>query len=440
MTWMRGLWAGATLLLALSGCSEDGDDKVKGGGVYSPIITGIASNKEPAVRGVANELTVLVTNVNNYPITYHWSAGAGSLTDSIGATATWVAPNAIGIYPVTVSIEARDDAADVNFFKSTTFQVYVDNEYIRWTKSTEIQFDPAPTPSGGVLFSQFRNIATGETDAYNVPDLGLSPERLTQNFFLARSPTMRFDGQQVAIAARKKSTDSLGIWVLPAAGGDTSAAIPGALVDASVGRSRIANPRYARAANWCLYNSDEGSAPNPKPWFGPFTAAPERLIVQGALATTTLWLPNWGPDGDGDDLPDSVVCQGFRFFGQSNQISTGLFKFPTRPPQDAGAAWLTDLAATEPDWSPDGQHIIYTKPNPGTGERDIWIIHAASSDPSTAVRVTTGPADDSQPRFSHDGSSIYFVSNRADRYGLNGIYTTERRGTNIWSVSGFDRP
>jgi Tol biopolymer transport system component len=56
------------------------------------------------------------------------------------------------------------------------------------------------------------------------------------------------------------------------------------------------------------------------------------------------------------------------------------------------------------------------------------------------VRVTSGPADDSQPRFSADGNSIFFISNRVDRYGVTGVYGTERRGTNVWSVAHFDRP
>jgi hypothetical protein len=51
-----------------------------------------------------------------------------------------------------------------------------------------------------------------------------------------------------------------------------------------------------------------------------------------------------------------------------------------------------------------------------------------------------GPADDAHPRFSFDGTKIYFVSNRADRYGLNGVFGTERRGYNVWAVSRFDRP
>ena len=69
-----------------------------------------------------------------------------------------------------------------------------------------------------------------------------------------------------------------------------------------------------------------------------------------------------------------------------------------------------------------------------------WIINAAASDPSAEVQITFGPADDFHPRFSSDGSKIFFVSNRIDGYGANGFYDTERRGTNIWSVSRFDKP
>jgi hypothetical protein len=151
-------------------------------------------------------------------------------------------------------------------------------------------------------------------------------------------------------------------------------------------------------------------------------------------------MPAWGPDVDGNGLPDSIVCVGYRFFRATNQQARGLFKFPTAPEQSVAVQWLPDSSAAEADWSPDGQHIVYAKPNVLTGDRDIWIINAGSSDPSTAVRVTSGPADDSHPRFSDDGASIFFVSNRADNYGLNGIFNTERRGTNIWSVSRFDTP
>jgi hypothetical protein len=165
-----------------------------------------------------------------------------------------------------------------------------------------------------------------------------------------------------------------------------------------------------------------------------------RVIAQDVENFTTFLMPAWGPDINANGLPDSVVCPGFYFFGATNQQPLGLFKFATAPEAQSAVQWLPDITAAELDWSPNGQHIIYTKRNTVTGDRDIWIINAGSNDPSTARRVTLGPADDSRPRFSPDGTAILFVSNRADHYGLNGIFDTERRGTNIWSVSRFDRP
>jgi hypothetical protein len=170
--------------------------------------------------------------------------------------------------------------------------------------------------------------------------------------------------------------------------------------------------------------------------------APPEPVIQSNLflIVSAFYQPAMSNDVDANGLPDSIVCPGYRFFGLSNQEGHGLFKFPTRPPQTDAIVWLTDPSATEVDWSPDGQHVVYAKKNALSGDRDIWIINSASSDTTTALRVTAGPADDSHPRFSPDGATIFFVSNRVNHYGLNGIYNTERRGTNIWSVARFDRP
>lgn len=443
MTSLRGLGAGLCLLLILTGCSEEESGEIKDGGVYSPIIAGIDANNEPAIRGEENQFTVLVTNVNGYPLTYHWSAAAGILTDSTGATASWTAqdplgnPLAIGIYPLTVSIQTQDPP----FFQSTTFQIYTDNEFVRWTNSPEVQFDPAPIPSGGVLFAQITSNTTGAADVYSTTNPALSPVQLVTGFSTLASPTMRSDEQQISFAAKRLSSDvTPTIWLLPAAGGDTSNAVPAALP--GTGPNRLANPRYARIGNWLLYNSDSTSPQVPRLWFRDafnLSAQPQRVIVNGAfLGGSAFWMPAWGPDTDGNGLPDSVVCIGYRFFGNTNQESRGLFKLPTTPEQNSAPQWLADSSATEVDWSANG-YIAYAKRNPA-GDRDIWIINAASMDPSSALRVTFGPADDSHPRFSNDGSLIYFVSNRVDNYGLNGIYNTERRGTNIWSVARFDLP
>ncbi|MGH7681419.1 MAG: hypothetical protein ACRENN_05475 [Candidatus Eiseniibacteriota bacterium] len=440
----RGLLAGACLVL-IAGCSDSGDKTIDNGGSYSPIITGVSASHEPAVRGAANTFTAIVTNVNSYPLTYHWSASTGVLTDSTHATATWDAPDSIGTFDLTVSITAHDAAATPpkDFFQTTTFHVFVDNEYSRWTTSPEVQFDPdpMPMPPGGVIFAQLTSSATGAADVYTTSTAGLPPMQLVTGFSSLTSPTMRADGQQIAFAAKASSGDAApSIWVLPAAGGDPSGAYPIALRTAS--QTLLTQPRYARAGNWLFYGSDSARAGSPRPWFrDAFSlAAPEPVVVPGAfLAGASYYQPGLGPDADADGLPDSIVAPSYRFFGLSNQQARGIYKFPTRPPQSLEVQWLADSAAAELDWSPNGQYIAYSKLNP-LGDRDIWIISAAAADPAAAERVTFGPADDSHPRFSPDGLAIFFVSNRTDHYGLNGIFNTERRGTNIWSVSKFDLP
>jgi WD40-like Beta Propeller Repeat len=434
MKWMRGLWAGACLLLVLSGCAKEPTGSIKDAGVFSPLITGISADHEPAIRDTTNEFTAIVTNVSGLPITYHWSAVSGEMTDSTGATAVWKAPNAVGTYPVTVSIVSG------SYFKTMTFQVFVDNEYTRWTRSADVQFDASPITAGGVLFAQFRNIATGAADVYSLSGPGLSPVQLTQNFATITSPSMQADGGQIAFAGRRTTSDSVAVWLLPGTGGDPSMAVAAEYWTSE--HPTLGNPRFARTGRWLLYNQDSLSAFNPKPWFRDADLnTPQQHVLQlGAEGISTFWMPAWGPDTDGNSLPDSIVCPAYYFFGATNQRPLGLFKFATTPEQPSAVQWLPDSSATDVDWSADGNYILYTKPNAVSGDRDIWIINAGSSDPRTAKRVTTGPADDSRPRFSPDGKTIFFVSNRVDHYGLNGIYNTERRGTNIWTVTKFDRP
>ena len=475
MKWMR-FWAGACLVLIAFGCSDDDGGTIENEGVYSPLITGIDANFEPAVRGIENELTVLVTNVNNYPLAYSWSTSSGMLLDSTTASVSWVAPDSPGTYPVTVSIRASDPGG-TQFFKQTTFQIFVDNQYDRWTRSEEVQFDPAPVSNGaggmsGVIYAEFRSVTTGKADVYHVPTLGAGPlkkttdgtinyirrdgaPRTTQGFRKVSGPSMRSDGAQIAFAAQADG-DSQWIWLLPSGGvppdtlrpPDGPISKPNPLGTPGTHRSE-ANARYSHQGNWLLYNSDSALATggNSRPWYllsTSLNAPPNRVIEDVSLVSRVFWMPNWGPDVDSNDLPDSVVTMSFRFFGSPTQESNGLYKFPVatpgQPGQTSATQWLDDLDASEPDWSPDGQHIVFADPNVGSGERDIWIIRADTNDRNNAIRITSGPADDGHPRFSPDGSSIIFVSNRADHYGLNGIFNTERRGYNVWSVQRFDRP
>ena len=445
MKYLRGFGAGVCLALVLAGCDSGGDGTNDKPGVYSPLIVGISADHEPAIRGLTNQLTVLVTNVNNLPLTYHWSATHGALLDSTTATVNWQAPDSVGTFDVTASIEAQDGGS--HFFKTTTFHIFVDNEYERWTNSPEVQFDPAPVPAptGGVVFAQYSNIANGQADIWYIPGPGLAAEQRTTGFFTANSPTMKADGSILSFAARATDADSQHVWIAPGGGADPSTAGPVTVVTTS--SKLFANPRFSRTGGWLMYNSDSGqfTALVPRVFFRDVPnlgnpQAPERVTADQSFQSRTFWMPNWGPDIDVDGLPDSIVTMSFRFFRGPSQVSNGFYKFATRPPATVALQWLPDSSASDPDWSPDGQYIVFADPNTKGGERDIWIIRSDTNQRSAAIRITSGPADDSHPRFSADGNTIYFVSTRANNYGLNGIFNTERRGYNIWSVTRFDRP
>lgn len=449
MKLIRGLWVGAILLLVFQGCSKD-PEEVKGVGTFSPIITGLAIDNEPAVRGIPNQLTVQVTNVNGLPLTVHWSTASGVLTDSTDMNATWVPPDTIGVYDVTVSVEATDDAEGKYYFKTTTYHVAVDNEFVRWTRSEAVQFDPAPIAQGGLLFAQIRNNSTGQSDIWRVDAPMAGPDKVVSDFWFATSPSPRADQAELIFAGRidppvvtVPTNRSTSIYAVDWAGGDATTAR--VVVQAGAAQTFLQTPRFAPEGTQALYGSDTTFTTFPRVWrrdMSNFALAPQPLINDQVFFLSTYFTPNWGPDINNDDFPDSIITRGYFGAGQG-ATSRGLYKFgfTTLGPSSEGEILaLDDSTAADPDWSRDGQYFVFSRRNVGSSDRDIWIIRADTNDPANAVRVTFGPADDSHPRFSADGLTIYFVSDRADRYGLNGLFPTERRGTNLWAVRLFDRP
>jgi hypothetical protein len=197
-----------------------------------------------------------------------------------------------------------------------------------------------------------------------------------------------------------------------------------------------------------MYASDSNFVGFPKLWYRDVMnpAAPVPFMDNtGPAIFANSYLPaNWGPGGSNIAAPDSIVAPGYYLFDRVGQAALGLYKWKTllfaQTPPSTDQVWVADTTMAEPDWTTDGKYIVFSRRDPAASERDIWIIATNATSFSQAKKVTTGPADDSHPRFSKDGTIIYFVSNRQDRYGLNGLFLTERRGTNLWSVRRFDIP
>ncbi len=90
----------------------------------------------------------------------------------------------------------------------------------------------------------------------------------------------------------------------------------------------------------------------------------------------------------------------------------------------------------EPDWSPDGQHIVFSSDRWSGGRRgryNLFLCHLATEQISALSR---GEHNDGQPRWSPDGQRIVFSSDRAGAYDiyaleLTGERTATRRLTHV---------
>jgi eukaryotic-like serine/threonine-protein kinase len=98
-----------------------------------------------------------------------------------------------------------------------------------------------------------------------------------------------------------------------------------------------------------------------------------------------------------------------------------------------------------PETSPDGRRVVVECTDAGTNSRDLWVLDA---NPGRPVRLTTDPADDSDPIWSPDGQWIVFSSSRGGsrdlyRRASNGsgsdelVFKTPRtKYPNSWSADG----
>jgi Tol biopolymer transport system component len=77
---------------------------------------------------------------------------------------------------------------------------------------------------------------------------------------------------------------------------------------------------------------------------------------------------------------------------------------------------LVDMAAAKPDWSPDGQQIVFSSDenltlSGATGEVDCDLYVASVDGPATPKKLTNGPGCESDPSWSPDGTKVAYTRN-----------------------------
>ena len=82
------------------------------------------------------------------------------------------------------------------------------------------------------------------------------------------------------------------------------------------------------------------------------------------------------------------------------------------------------------DVSPDGRRLVFDLLG------DLYTMPIEGSGTGLATRIVSGPAFDMQPRFSPDGKSIAYIS---DRGGLFNVWLANADGSNTRQISKEQR-
>jgi Tol biopolymer transport system component len=138
-------------------------------------------------------------------------------------------------------------------------------------------------------------------------------------------------------------------------------------------------------------------------------------LTTGAVATPA---PVWSPDG-------SEILY-------TSQSQSGSFSLGAIPSDGSGKRRevFKSVERIEPsDWSRDGRNILVTRGN--VGASDIWVVPLA--DPSQARSLAASPAVEANGQFSPDGRWVAYLSSES---GRNEIYVTPfPAGGAHWQVS-----
>ena len=124
--------------------------------------------------------------------------------------------------------------------------------------------------------------------------------------------------------------------------------------------------------------------------------------------------PSWDPTGS------RIAFEGLSNAGMSD-IYTIDFNTQTR------AALTTDRFKDEdPDWSPDGNTIVFSSDRTSFGNDGSTNLFLLDLKSGKIKYLTYGHWHDQTPRWSHDGTRIAFSSDRAGFYDL---YAVDRQGS-----------
>jgi dipeptidyl aminopeptidase/acylaminoacyl peptidase len=256
-----------------------------------------------------------------------------------------------------------------------------------------------------------------------MPSTGGWPEPITSTIGSKSGIAWSPDGKRLAFASQG------GIWVVSANGG-----VPKRLTTASPGpgdprTSTDRAPRWSPNGRWILFESGRRGGSS--------------VLVVSADGNVTSFLTEprvesgnarWSPDGNSvvyverneEHFSGSIRILDFDTgSGQPRSAPRTLYTSPV----DRGGGW----SIRDVEWSPDGKQLATVLQNSGWDH--IYLLPVANGTPK---QLTDGAFVDETPRFSPDGKSIAFISNRGGVLETTNLWVVPISGGEAHQVAKFD--
>ena len=314
--------------------------------------------------------------------------------------------------------------------KGSMLQVLPRGPYLSWTPDSK--WIVCPTPRGGerVWALHLFSTETGEQTELTSPPSSEAGDV---------APTVSPDGRTLIFSRVSPDFFNATLWLLHLGEGykplgkEEQIQSPGMT---NIGAAWLPNGREfvfssGTGTNYGLWRNTASKSAVPRRLdLGTVAAQPtiSRLGNRLAFAVFKFNLHIWRVDLKG---PDKEPSQPIRFIS-----STQVEDYPAYSPDGRRIAFMSDRSGTQeiwicdsdgsktlqltsfggaaiygPSWSPDSQNIALTVAQKGMKE-DIYVVGVNGGVPR---RMTTDPAEDKWPYWSHDGKWIYFSSTRSGR-------------------------
>src|SRR5262249_40979068 len=210
---------------------------------------------------------------------------------------------------------------------------------------------------------------------------------------LSFAPAWTEDGREIIFSSWHQ-----GLWRIGVSGSDTRSAEPARLPFGD----NVFSPAISRRGHRLTYSN--GSFPNSSIWRMAAPAGSSARDVTRARSSNRSFIFSTQDDSAAQYSPD-----GRRITFVSER--SGHAEIWVCNSDGLSPIQVTSFhgpVVTTPRWSPDGRRIAFDSDAEG-GRFDIWVIGADGGKPA---RMTTNPANDGNPSWSHDGRWIYFDSAR----------------------------